>query len=64
MSEVVKTELRFCAGSSGEQLGTMIVEGKHDLSDPNKVRQLMELLNLPEGTTATVLATASSVVVR
>ena len=64
MSEVVKTELHFCAGKSNEQLGSMIVEGKHDLSDPSKIRQLMELLNLPAGTTATVLATASSTVVR
>ena len=64
MSDVVRTEIQFHDSKTKEPRNTIKIEGKHDLSDPKRVLELMDLLQLPKGTTATVLTTGASSIVR
>lgn len=61
---VHRTELKFEKSGSGAL--TVAIEGIGvDLAtQPEKVRQLMELLDLPKGTKATVTVTASTSMIR
>ena len=64
MTEIVRTEVHFEESQTKESRGKITIEGQHDLTDPKKILQLMELLNLPKGTSAKVLITGASTVVR
>jgi hypothetical protein len=63
---VIQTEIVF--ESTGKKKGapqTMTIYGPADLrSAPEKILQLMDLLDLPKGTKATIKVTAASSVVR
>lgn len=63
---VIQTEIVF--ESTGKRKGgpqTLTISGPTDLRNaPEKVLQLMDLLELPKGTKATIKVTAASSVVR
>jgi hypothetical protein len=60
------TEVRLEITPSAAGARPIVITGApHDLhSDPQKIHQLLDLLNMPKGTEVKVLTTASSVVVR
>lgn len=60
----VRLEISPPAGQGAAK--PMVITGApHDLhSDPQKIHQLLDLLNMPKGTEVKVMTTASSVVVR
>ena len=59
-----KTEISFQSGD-GKSLGAVHLDGSHELAkSPEKIRQVMELLNLPAGTHATITTTVTSTMVR
>ena len=60
------TRVEFCLRGSTEPTVTMSLSGiAADIhKSPEKLRSLMEMLNLPEGTTATITVQASSTIVR
>ncbi len=63
--EEAKTELHI--GLSQDASGkSLVISGEvGDLhNDPNKVHQLLDILNLPKGTQVKVVTTATSVIVR
>lgn len=50
--------------SDNVELGTLAGIAPHVLGSPEKLRQLMELLELPEGTKAHVNITSSALIIR
>lgn len=60
------TEVRLEITPSAAGANPIVITGApHDLhSDPKKIHELLDLLNMPKGTEVKVLTTASSVVVR
>ena len=60
----IKTSLTFRQKGSAKEYCKVTFEGAQNFGDPKKVLQLMDVLQLPEGTEAEVLATASTVIVR
>ncbi len=60
------TEISFESRLEGTAAASLKVEGMAGdlLRSPDKVRQLMDLLELPEGTNARVTIVTSSVIVR
>lgn len=61
-STASRTELQFHKGN-GEQI-SLNIEGLDLSRDHQRIRKLMELLELPEGTKATVTLVTSDVVIR
>lgn len=57
-----RTEIAF--EKEGVQKGTLTIDGVDLSKDPEKVRKLMELLDLPQGTNATITLVASDVIIR
>jgi hypothetical protein len=60
------TEVRLEITPSAAGASPIVITGApHDLhSDPQKIHQLLDVLNMPKGTQVKVLTTASSVLVR
>jgi hypothetical protein len=65
-SDVAYTEIRFESKGAAAQLPTLTITGiKSELINrPEKIQQLMDLLELPEGTDARIVYSAGDVVVR
>jgi hypothetical protein len=63
---VHRAELKFEHDQAGTKGPVLTIEGADiDLaSNPEKVLQLMDMLNLPKGSRATVTVTASTSIVR
>jgi len=64
---VVHTEITFESTGKAKKMEpqTLTITGTTDLrGTPEKILQLMDLLNLPKGTKATLKVTAASTVVR
>jgi hypothetical protein len=63
---VIETEIVFeSTGKRKDLPQTLRISGPTDLRNaPEKVRQLMELLDLPKGTKATIKVTAASSIIR
>ncbi|PYI91193.1 MAG: hypothetical protein DME97_14690 [Verrucomicrobia bacterium] len=64
LSKVLKTEVQFVSSKTGKELGKFVAEGAHDLGDPTKILKLMDLLNLPKGTTAKIVTLGTTSIVR
>jgi hypothetical protein len=64
-AEETKTELQI-GDAKGDARKSLVISGEvGDLhNDPQKVHQLLDLLNLPKGTQVKVVTTATSVIVR
>jgi hypothetical protein len=64
--KVIQTEIVFeGTGKKKPEPQTLTISGPTDLRNaPEKILQLMDLLELPKGTKATVKVTAASSVVR
>ena len=63
-SKVLKTEVEFVSTKTGKGIGKFVAEGAHDLGDPSKILKLMDLLNLPKGTTAKIVTVGATSIVR
>lgn len=61
--EAAKTELHIGDAATGQ---SVVISGQvGDLhNDPQKIHQLLDLLDLPKGTQVKVMTTATSVIVR
>lgn len=65
--QVQRVEIHFeVKGESANEIPKIVVSGisAEALRQPEKIRQLMELLELPEGTNARILLTIGDVIVR
>jgi hypothetical protein len=62
----VEAELEITPGGTQGQGSTIVIKGcPPDLhQDPQRIHQLLDLLNMPKGTEVRVLTTAASVIVR
>lgn len=60
------TEITFEHGSAGAAAASLKLHGASSnlLRSPEKIRELMDLLELPEGTNARVTVVSASVIVR
>lgn len=57
-----RTEISF--QTKGVEQASLTIEGADLSKAPDKIRQLMDVLELPKGTNATVTLIASDVIVR
>lgn len=61
--KIARTDILFHDARGSESRGRLSLEGV-EISDPSKIKELMDLLRLPEGTNATILAQTSTTIVR